>query len=414
MRTGTCASEVAMRTLVVAPQPFFSFRGTPFSVYYRTLVAGELGAESDLLTYGQGTDVDLPGCRIYRIPTLRWLGQVKTGPSLLKLVLDAWMVLWTVALLLRRRYDVLHAHEEAVFWCMWLKPLFRFRLIYDMHSSLPQQLNNFGYTRSRIVHWTFQRLERRAVRSADAVITICPALSDYAMTLTEQRDKIYLIENSIFEPVKLKAAPSRGGTETDPVAAVRDSSLRKWLAARPQGQTLVYAGTLERYQGIDRLLQAFALVVERLPRAGLLIVGGLPGQREHYELVARQLGITGNVYFAGQVPQSVAQRLVRMAAASISPRAAGDNTPLKIYELMANTVPLVATRIDSHTQILHDDICTLTGIEPEEMADGIVWVLTNPEGAREKAALAERWYREHYSREVYTSKMRTLMERVAS
>jgi hypothetical protein len=32
-----------MKVLVVAPQPFFSWRGTPFSVYYRTMVTCELG-----------------------------------------------------------------------------------------------------------------------------------------------------------------------------------------------------------------------------------------------------------------------------------------------------------------------------------------------------------------------------------
>ena len=27
------------------------------------------------------------------------------------------MILWTIGLLLKHRYDVVHAHEEAVFWC---------------------------------------------------------------------------------------------------------------------------------------------------------------------------------------------------------------------------------------------------------------------------------------------------------
>ncbi len=47
------------RVLVVAPQPFFTPRGTPFSVYYRTLVTGEQGFDIDLLCYGQGHDVDV-------------------------------------------------------------------------------------------------------------------------------------------------------------------------------------------------------------------------------------------------------------------------------------------------------------------------------------------------------------------
>ena len=57
-----------MKALVIAPQPFFSPRGTPFSVYYRTLVTAQLGVQIDLLTYGEGQDVEIPGVRIIRIP----------------------------------------------------------------------------------------------------------------------------------------------------------------------------------------------------------------------------------------------------------------------------------------------------------------------------------------------------------
>lgn len=38
------------KALVVAPQPFFTERGTPFSVYYRTQVKAQLGVDVDLLT----------------------------------------------------------------------------------------------------------------------------------------------------------------------------------------------------------------------------------------------------------------------------------------------------------------------------------------------------------------------------
>ena len=59
-----------MRALVVAPQPFFTPRGTPFSVYYRTLITAEKGVKIDLLTYGIGQDVEIPGVRLIRIPRI--------------------------------------------------------------------------------------------------------------------------------------------------------------------------------------------------------------------------------------------------------------------------------------------------------------------------------------------------------
>ena len=70
-----------MKMLVVAPQPFFSPRGTPFSVYYRALVMSELGVAIDLLTYGAGQDIDVAGIRTIRIPRLRFLEPIPVGPS---------------------------------------------------------------------------------------------------------------------------------------------------------------------------------------------------------------------------------------------------------------------------------------------------------------------------------------------
>jgi glycosyltransferase involved in cell wall biosynthesis len=392
---------------VIAPQPFFTYRGTPFSVYYRTLVMSELGVECDLLTYGQGLDVHLPGCRLYRIPALRWLGEVKVGPSYLKALLDALMILWTIALLCRRRYTVVHAHEEAVFWCLWLKPLFRFRLIYDMHSSLPQQLDNFRFHKVPMLRRIFRAWEIKALRKAEAVITVCPALLELARKEGAPAARSFLIENSIVDPVEVRVDEStRRAEDMSAVAA------RRWVDGRKPGPTVIYAGTLEAYQGIDRLLQAFVEVSREMPEAGLLIAGGLPRQVDHYRQMAANLGLGERVMFAGWLSPADARDLSQRCAAAVSPRETGDNTPMKIYELIAHAVPLVATRINSHTQVLNDEVCTLTGIAPGEMATGILWALANPALASQKAERAAAWYGEHYSRRGYANKLRRVLSLV--
>lgn len=401
-----------MRILVVAPQPFFSPRGTPFSVYYRTLVTSELGHRTDILTYGQGADVDIPNARLIRIPAFNFLGRVKTGPSALKLFLDIFMVAWTVGLMLRHRYDVVHAHEESVFWCRLLKPIFRNRLIYDMHSSLPQQLKNFNFTRVRLIHRIFEALENSAVRASDAVITICPALHDHAKTITDDHDRILLIENSIFDPIRFTVGSDPQKVTGNDDASPGNRALDEWLHRLPDNRTIAYAGTLEAYQGIDKLLEAFAVTLREVPDAGLLIIGGMPDQVARCRRHAEQLGLGDQVFLTGQLPQTEAQRLVARAAACVSPRFSGTNTPLKIYHLMASGVPLVATRIDSHTQVLTDDIATLTDVGTEHLGAGMASVLKAPETAREKARKGQELYRSHYSRDVYVAKMRHLFELV--
>ena len=375
-----------MRALVVAPQPFFSPRGTPFSVYYRTLAAAELGVETDLLTYGEGRDVDIPGVTIHRIPRLALIGPVPIGPSWQKAVLDVFLIAWTIARLARRRYDFVHAHEESVFFLRFLKPLFRFKLVYDMHSSLPQQLHNFGFTTSPLIVGAFRRLEETCLRHADAVITICPELERYARPRMPDPGRHLLIENSRFDAIRFTAAPAVAPYVAERPAAVPES--------RP---VVLYTGTFERYQGLDLLLRAFAYVRSRRPEAFLLMVGGSPQQVAAYQSQARELGLDGHVAFTGQVDPSVAAAYLKHAAVLTSPRTEGTNTPLKVYQQLASGVPLVATKIPSHTQILDEQVCFLVEPDADSVADGIVAALEDGPRRRQVVDRALALYEERYA-----------------
>ena len=57
---------VPLRILMLAPEPFFEPRGTPFSEYHRIKALVEDGHAVDLVTYGYGADVDLPNLQIVR------------------------------------------------------------------------------------------------------------------------------------------------------------------------------------------------------------------------------------------------------------------------------------------------------------------------------------------------------------
>ena len=395
-----------MRVLAVAPQPFFTPRGTPFSVYYRTLVASRLGASVDLLTYGEGEDIALTGVRTIRIPAMRFLGPVRIGPSLGKLARDLVMVVWTTAILIRRRYDVVHAHEEAIFWCQFLKPFFNFKLVYDMHSSLPQQLTNFEYTDSKLIIGVFRWLERYALRHSDAVVTICEALADHAELEMGESERHLLIENSLFEEVRLAGKDDRSLSEDSAGAAIQDL---------PVGRPLVlYAGTFEPYQGIDLLLQSFAIAVREVPAAHLLVVGGTEAQVRCYEEMVEGYGLTDQISLAQRVPSSVARSLLARAAVVTSPRVTGTNTPLKIYEILVSGVPLVATDIPSHTQVLDDEICFLAEPEPDAFAGALVAALTDRERRERTISGARRLYEDEYSPAAYEEKMRRLFELLGS
>ena len=392
-----------MKTLVVAPQPFFSPRGTPFSVYYRSLISSELGVKMDFLTYGEGQDVDIPNLNIIRIPRFKMLGNVVLGPSPLKLFLDVFIILKMIWLLATRKYDVVHAHEEAVFFAWFLKPIFRYKLIYDMHSSLPQQLTNFKFTTSKTLIGLFKYLEDRCLHSAEAVITICPDLRDYVDSIITKKEKHFLIENSIFEDIKLK-----NPTKVNNNKGADSFNLNGFV--NENEDLLVYAGTLEKYQGIDILVKSMKEVVSKSDSVKLLIAGGTKEQVLEFSNLADSLGLSEKVKFTGRVPQNIAKDYTNKADILLSPRSDGTNTPLKIYEQLASGKPLVATKIYSHTQVLTDEVAFLVEPNPEDMAKGILLAIQNKESAEAKVANAMKLYEDVYSRKVYKSKLKKLLE----
>jgi glycosyltransferase involved in cell wall biosynthesis len=386
-------------------------------VYYRTLVMAEQGLDVDLLTFGVGQDVDVPGVRIHRVPRLRFLEPVPVGPSLAKLVLDVFMVVWTVALLVRHRHDLVDAHEEAAFWCVMLKPLFGFRLIYEMHSSLPQQLTNFGFTRSRVLIRLFEWLENRVLHTADAVISVCPALRDHALSIIPDPARHVLIENSIFEPVRLASngrqasvAPNgRNATDLNLANAVSGGVRRNAVPDLDSGRFVVYAGTFEKYQGIDLLIRAFAYIAEAAPDVRMLLMGGAPNQVQLYRQMAQAEGVAERCTFTGIVERKVALELSAKADVLVSPRVCGTNTPLKIYSQLASGLPLVATRIESHTQILPEDAAFLAAPDPPSFGAAILAALTDQNTARQKAHAALCLYRAHYARPAYVAKLQRVL-----
>ncbi len=366
-----------MKILMLAPEPFFQPRGTPISVYFRNTALTALGHEVDLVTYPLGEDVNMARLRIFRLPNFLRLRRIKIGPSAAKVPLDAALTLKALGRLLNTRYDLIYSHEEAAFPGVLLSKLARIPHLYDMHSSLPQQLENFEFTRSPLLKRLFARMERFILRNSHAVIVICPDLMD-KVRADGFGNKALLIENVLDFP-----APETGPGELD--------RMRRELAPGG-GKIILYAGNFGPYQGVSLLVEAAAHVREK---AVLVLLGGSPADRAGLEAKAARLGVADRVVILDRVAPTRVPLFVKAADVLVSPRMSGTNTPLKIYSFLKSGKPLVATRLYTHTQILDDTISVLVEATPEAMAAGLDFAMTDPEARRRAAAaaaLAEREY----------------------
>lgn len=390
-----------MKILMLAPEPFFQARGTAFSVLHRLQALSGFGHQIDLVTYPLGEDREFPGVRIYRLPRLPFLHAIKIGPSLAKIPLDFLMFWRAFFLLATRHYDLIHSHEEAGFLALLLTRVFRVKHLYDMHSSLPQQLFNFDFSRSRFLHWLFRVLERSTLRNADAVITICPELDRLVDQISPGTWHI-VIENVMDDDTAARPPAVRE-------ELIRELELPEKLADK---KIILYAGTFEPYQGLDLLLDAAAAVKRRRSDAVFLLVGGKPEQIAALQTRAAALALGDAVHFAGWRKPEEIPLFMSLSDVLASPRTKGVNTPLKIYSYLRSGKPIVATRTLTHTQVLNDSVAILAQPDAIEFADGLMRALDEPDLCSRLTDAAQRLAAEQYSYESYSEKMRSVCVRL--
>jgi glycosyltransferase involved in cell wall biosynthesis len=379
-----------MRILMIAPEPFFEPRGTPFSEYHRIRALLDLGHSVDLVTYPFGKDVDMPGLRIFRAARPPFITHVKIGPSPAKVVLDLALTLTALNRARQGQYDAVHSHEEGAAIGVVISAALGIPHLYDMHSSLPQQLENFAFSRSAVLRWMFQLLERTAIRRSRVTIVICPHLEETAKRVVPGARTV-LIEN----------APGSGDTPVEGSGR----AIRETLGLGATTPMVVYTGTFEAYQGLDLLFAAARIVSQSRSDVRFVLAGGKPDQIAKAQAQATVLGAPG-LLFTGQQPFDVIPSYLDAADVLVSPRSSGTNTPLKIYQYLRSGRAIVATRLLTHTQVLSDEVAILTAPNPEAFAGGILSAINDPENARRIGRAAKQLADTRYTYDAYLQRTR--------
>jgi glycosyltransferase involved in cell wall biosynthesis len=380
-----------VKILMIAPEPFFEPRGTPFSEYHRIRALIELGHTVDLVTYPFGRDVSLPGLRVFRCLRPPLVSSIGIGPSWEKIPLDLLVACTTLRRALSERYDVVHSHEEGSWFGVLIAGMLGVPHLYDMHSSLPQQLSNFSFSHSRALARTFTWLERFVIRRSKVVVVICPHLAEVVRGI-EPGVPAVLIEN----------APGSG----DAPVAGSGERVRQELGLAPDAPIVLYTGTFEAYQGLDLLFEAARQVVQTRPDVRFILAGGRPEQIAAARVQADCMGLGAEVVFAGQRAAEDIPGFLDAADVLVSPRSTGTNTPLKIYQYLRAGRPIVATRLLTHTQVLNDEVAILTAATPDAFAAGIAAALSDREHARAVGDRARQLADTKYSYEAYLTRTR--------
>ena len=371
-----------MNILLLAPQPFYVERGTPIAVKWVAENLAAAGHAVDLVVFPFGETIEIPGVRIVRAEKPWGVARVGIGFSPQKLLCDVMLIRAARGLLRQNTYHVVHACEEAVFPALWLARRHRLPLVYDMDSSMADQLmEKWGWLKA--VRWPLESFEKCAVRGADLVLPVCRSLADKVQTFAAGKNFAILHDQAMqFPPVP---------ADTEP--------LRRTLGIT--GPMLLYVGNLEHYQGVGLLMDAFARIASQQPDAALVIIGGSPRDVEACRAKAAALGLSSRIHLLGPRPLHRLQYYLEQADVLVSPRLRGVNTPMKIYSYLLAGRAVVATRIESHTQVMDDSFACLVEPEPAAMGRVLGELMRDPDRRARLGVAAAAVARERQSAEAY-------------
>lgn len=300
--------------------------------------------------------------------------------------------------LLRRRYDALHSH--------WILPQGLVGALSARPLGIPHLVTVHGGDIFALRGRLFGALKRHALGAADAV-TVNSSATERAVRALQPR---------LGEVARIPM----GVAPTDAALDPADTAALRARHRRGQGPLLVFVGRLVEEKGCADLLAAAAILADRLPELGVLVVGDGP-ERSALEGLADRPALRGRVHFAGWLqPHAVSEHL---AAADIfvGPSRTGPDgwveaQGLTFIEAMMAGTAVIATRsggiadavVDGHNGLLVDEAA------PQQIADAVTRLATDPVLRARLAAQGHSDAVARYSREASAAAFSTLLQRLTT
>ena len=382
-----------MKILLLAPHPFYQERGTPIAVDLLVRKLSDRGDQVDILTFHEGENKHYQNAKIHRINPIIGIKGITPGFSLKKLYCDLILFFKMISMLNKQPYDLIHAVEESATLAMFYKPFSKVPYIYDMDSVITEQLLEKSKKFKTIVPLV-RFFEARTIKYSQAVVAVCQAIADYANRY--KHDNVYLLKD-------ISLISNENNKD-------RVDNLHSYVPAdTPMG---LYIGNLESYQGIDLLIEALSHCKKDNTQVCILIIGGKIEDVEHYTDKAKNLGIADRIKFLGPRPIADMGAYMNQADFLLSPRTKGINTPMKIYSYLGSGVPVLATALPTHTQVMTDAMAFLSAADAKAFANTINDLVSNPQLAMQKATTAKNFIKAHHSLEAFANQVDLIYDTV--
>lgn len=299
-----------------------------------------------------------------------------------------------------RRTVIIYTRDPFfAFFLVLMRPILRIPVIYEAHlieseilEKYQSYLGKFHSRKLSVKPSTLKRYRKKLME--EFVLGNVNGL----IAITESIKKA-LLERSISDK---KVAVIRDGFDIsrfDLSLKKQDALKRLNLPFSVDMPILIYTGHLYPWKGVSTLVNAMPFVVDKIKQIKLLIVGGTPHEYDLQQMkkLASKVQISNSIFFTGYFPPTQIPLYLKASDIAIIPLTDTKigryyTSPLKLFEYMGASVPIIASNLDSLAEILEDGkTAVLVEAEnPVSLANGILKLLKNPEKAKE---LSENAYR---------------------
>jgi glycosyltransferase involved in cell wall biosynthesis len=239
------------------------------------------------------------------------------------------------------KFDVIHIHDLPLSKVgVEVKRRFNIPLIIDLHENWPALIKTAPHTRTflgRLLSSNKQWIEyeRKMLPEADKVITIIEEARDRVIGLGIEPGKICMVSNTInFENLSITVKKKE-----------------------PDAFTIFYGGAINRHRGLQIVLKAIKICVEKNIEARLWIVGD-GSYRKGLEELSETLNIKSHMHFFGHKPFHEMLEILDESDVAIIPHLRTDNndasSPNKLYQYMYLNKPIVSSDCTSLKRIINE------------------------------------------------------------
>lgn len=303
-------------------------------------------------------------------------------------------VVWKLfRLALNKKADIYHFHEPELIPMAFILKMLGKKVVYDVHELVFYSFENKTWLKSKILkkscQYGYLLAEKIAMKVFDNLILAEDDYENYYKKTNRKFSNYTIVRNFPVLPlIDSIPAPTPAGTEK-PV--------------------IIYTGGISEIRGIGEIIQAMEIIGDK---AELWLLGKWTS--EEFRIHCQSLEGWKHTKYLGFFPLNEVYEHMKKAAIGASILYPIKNyltsLPVKAYEYMACSLPMVMSDFPCWQQTFGECALFADPCSPEDIADRIMYLLDNPDTAKQLAGRGRQLIVDQYNWENESEKLLRLYD----